>query len=78
VRIPLFGELSFVVIALHKSRPCGRPQIGVVSVVQYWKQFVLWATILLAVVGVIVAFTNLPVITGCGYYARCGASAVTG
>lgn len=46
-------------------------------VVGNWKRIVLWATMLVAVLGVFVALTNLPVITGCGYYARCGTSVVT-
>lgn len=33
-------------------------------------------TVLVVVVGVFVAFTNLPVLTGCGFYAQCGAPAV--
>lgn len=41
---------------------------------QRWKQAVLWAMILVAVIGVFIAFTNLPVVTGCRYYGRCGPS----
>lgn len=46
------------------------------GVILDWKRIVLWAIILVAVMGVFIALTNLPVVTGCGYYARCGTSAV--
>lgn len=41
-----------------------------------WKQVVLSAVLAVALVGVFVAITNMPVITGCGYYARCDVSTV--
>lgn len=37
-----------------------------------WKQGVVGTVTLVALVGVFVALANLPVLTGCGYYATCG------
>jgi len=39
------------------------------------KKLVLALIALLAIIGVWIAFANLPVITGCGYYGRCGPTA---
>lgn len=39
------------------------------------KRAVVIAMAVLALVGIWIAFANLPVITGCGYYGRCGAPA---
>lgn len=36
-----------------------------------WKKAVLGAVILVAVVGVVDAFANLPILTGCGFYGVC-------
>lgn len=38
---------------------------------QLWKQAILWGMIALSAMGVIIAFSNLPVLTGCGFYGRC-------
>jgi hypothetical protein len=43
----------------------------------YWKGAIMGMIVLVALVGILVALTNLPVLTGCGYYAQCGASAAT-
>ena len=32
----------------------------------------------MTVLGILIAFGNLPVLTGCGYYARCGDAAANG
>ena len=44
---------------------------------EYWRGAVLRAIVLVALFGLFVALTNLPVLTGCGYYAQCGTSALT-
>ncbi|MEZ0497950.1 hypothetical protein [Sphingomonas sp. IW22] len=43
---------------------------------QMWKCAVLTMIVLVAILGILIAFGNLPVLTGCGYYARCGDAAV--
>lgn len=43
---------------------------------QMWKRAVLAMIVLVTVLGILIAFGNLPVLTGCGYYARCGNAAV--
>lgn len=41
-----------------------------------WRRFVLWSVMIVALLGVFVAIANLPVLTGCGYYGRCGPAAI--
>lgn len=36
-----------------------------------WKQTVLVATAIVVIVGIIIAFANLPVRTGCAFYGKC-------
>lgn len=40
------------------------------------KRAVVIAMAVLALVGIWIAFANLPVITGCAYYGRCGVPVV--
>lgn len=41
------------------------------------KNLILAGIAMLMLLGVAVAFANLPVVTGCGYYGRCGVEMVT-
>lgn len=36
-----------------------------------WKTVVLAVTVTLAALGTVIAFTNLPVVTGCSFYNQC-------
>lgn len=42
-----------------------------------WKRLILGTIIFTSMLGIVVAFYNLPVLTKCGYYGRCGTSAVS-
>lgn len=39
------------------------------------QQLIFAGMVLLVVIGLTVAFSNLPVVTGCGYYGECGTPA---
>ena len=41
------------------------------------KNLIVAAMALVMLVGVVDAFSNLPVVTGCSYYGRCSSEAVT-
>jgi len=36
------------------------------------KRLIVAGMTLVAVTGIFIAFSNLPVVTGCGFYAQCG------